>query len=77
MAKKLIKLTSGQLIKDFMEWHDQYLHFVMRDRSVRLLKPMKWQGKKITAKTTKHHSIIINLSSIEEIWTEKVISNDK
>jgi hypothetical protein len=77
MAKKLIKLTTGQLIKEITSWQSQYLHFVLTDRSVRLLKPIKLEGKKIHAKTTKHHTIIINLSTIEEIWTETVHTVDK
>ncbi|MFZ9044936.1 MAG: hypothetical protein ACO2ZZ_03655 [Cyclobacteriaceae bacterium] len=77
MAKKLIKLSPGRLIKDFKIWNSHYLHFVLKDRSVRLLKPTKLEGKKIHTKTTKHHSIIINLSTIEEIWTETVYTVDK
>lgn len=77
MAKKLIKLTAGQLIKGFAKWQNHYLHFVLKDRSVRLLELVKIEGKKIHTKTTKHHSIIINLSTIDEIWTETDLTGDQ
>jgi hypothetical protein len=58
------------LLKEFESWTDKFLQFVMKDRSVKLLKPVSWEAKKMSTLNTKGHSIIIHLSSVEEIWFE-------
>ena len=75
MAKKLHKLKPGELIKNFDRWKGQYLQFVMKDRVVRLLRPVSWESKKITTWDTKQQRIVLNLPSIEEIWRETEITN--
>lgn len=74
MASQLIRITTGQLIKDFDLYKVHFLHFVMKDRSTFLLIPVAREEKKLITKDTKQHTIIINLSSIAEIWHEKRIA---
>ena len=70
MAKRLIRITTGQLLKELENYSKTYLHFVLDDKTTRLLKPVSFADKKITSLDTKHHRIIINLSAIQEIWIE-------
>jgi hypothetical protein len=77
MSKRLLQLTNGQLIKDLDKYKDQFIHFVLDNKSVRLLRVTKLEKKNLVCKDTKQHKIILDLSSVKEIWIETKSTTDQ
>ena len=70
MAKKLKKLSVGELVKNWKSLNENYLSFILENKKVHVAKIESFRNKIFFIKNTKGHSLKLHLQDISEVWQE-------
>lgn len=75
MSKKLVKLTSVQLLKNWKELKQEYLTFILGNKTSHLAKIENFEKKKFYLKNSRGYRIELPLQEIQEVWQEVKVTD--
>ncbi len=76
MSSSLKRVKLQNLVKNLASFQEEYLHFILTNKSVILARPQKLEKKILLVKNTRGKLLKLPLQSLAEIWMNSKLSND-